>query len=141
MWRLMNGEPFDRTCYNNLARAIAPHHLTEFDVHDVLNLFQISGLDPETGLFSTEPCPGEKGDYVEFVAEMDLLCAMSARPAGDISIRHLGPGRGDPTRTCKPLSVTVFDLIWVSDEELDDPRTVNAPDIYGSMEPMTEITV
>ena len=26
-----------------------------------------------------------KGDYIEFLAEMDLLCALSACPQGDVS--------------------------------------------------------
>jgi uncharacterized protein YcgI (DUF1989 family) len=135
MWKLVNGEDFDRTCYNNLTRAIAPHHLAEFDVHDVLNLFQITGLDPETGLFFTEPSPGSKGDHVEFVAEIDLLCAMSACPAGDISVPHLGPDRGDPAPTCKPLGIAVYEV----DPELleGQPRSdpVDAPPVYGTTSP------
>ena len=137
IWKLMNGEDFDRTCYNNLARAIAPFHLTEFDVHDVLNLFQLTGLDPATGLFSTEPSPGEKGDFIEFVAEIDLLCAMSACPAGDISIPHLGPDRGDPAPTCKPLGVTVYDVDPALLESWTEVGTVEAPPVYGLMEPQS----
>lgn len=36
--QLLTGEGFDLHCHSNLTRAILPHHLTEFDVHDVLNV-------------------------------------------------------------------------------------------------------
>jgi len=133
IWKLMNKADFDRTCYNNLARAIAPHHLTEFDVHDVLNLFMRTGLDPVTGMYFMEPVPAQTGDFVEFFAEIDLLCALSSCPAGDISVPHLGPEHGDAQPTCRPLGVEVFeveaDLLagWTS------PDVVEAPNVYGTM--------
>ncbi len=88
IWKLKNGVDFDRTCYNNLARAIAPWHLTEFDVHDVVNLFMSTGLDPSTGMYFMEPVPAKAGDYVELFAEIDVLI-------GPVEL----PGRGhlDPT--------------------------------------------
>jgi uncharacterized protein YcgI (DUF1989 family) len=36
--QLLTGEGFDLHCHSNLTRAILPYHLTEFDVHDVLNV-------------------------------------------------------------------------------------------------------
>lgn len=36
--QLLTGEGFDYHCHSNLTRAILPYHLTEFDVHDVLNV-------------------------------------------------------------------------------------------------------
>lgn len=110
IWKLMNGVDFDRTCYNNLARAIAPFHLTEFDVHDVVNLFMRTGLEPGTGMYTLEAVPAQTGDYVEFFAEIDLLCALSSCPAGDISVAHLGAERGDTASSCRPLGVEVFDV-------------------------------
>ena len=44
-----------------------------------------------------------KGDYIEFLAEMDLLCALSACPQGDVS---LTPGDPSPPQ-CYPLDVYV----------------------------------
>jgi uncharacterized protein YcgI (DUF1989 family) len=108
IWRLLNGTEYPNTCYANLARAIARHHLTEFDVHDVVNLFMRTGLTPRAGLYFMEPVPARPGDYIEFVAEMDLLCAVSSCPAGNITVPHLGPGHGDPDDTCRPLGVEVF---------------------------------
>lgn len=134
IWRLMNGTDFDRTCYNNLARAIAPYHLTEFDVHDVLNLFMRTGLDA-AGMYVMEPVPAVRGDFVEFVAEVDLLCALSACPAGDISVPHLGRDRGDPEPTCRPLGVEVFAVTPGLLEGWTPPSTVDAGPVYGVMKP------
>ena len=41
----MTGEEFNFHCHSNLTRAIIPYGLTEFDVHDVLNIFQVTGLN------------------------------------------------------------------------------------------------
>src|SRR5436190_409296 len=49
--KLLNGEDFDLCCHSNLVRAVAPYHLTELDVHDVLNVFQVTGLTPEGKYF------------------------------------------------------------------------------------------
>ncbi|HTE82827.1 MAG TPA: urea carboxylase-associated family protein, partial [Reyranella sp.] len=43
--RMLTGEDFDFHCHSNLVRAVAPHGLTELDVHDVLNVFQCTGLN------------------------------------------------------------------------------------------------
>lgn len=39
--QLLTGESFDLHCHSNLTRAILPYHLTEFDVHDVLNVVKL----------------------------------------------------------------------------------------------------
>jgi uncharacterized protein YcgI (DUF1989 family) len=130
IWKLMNGVAFDRTCYANLTSAVAPYHLTEFDVHDVVNLFMRTGLEPVTGMYFMEPVPARTGDFVEFLAEIDLLCALSSCPAGDISIPHLGPDRGQAEPTCRPLGVDVFDVDpallagWRPPDLVDAPATV-----------------
>lgn len=36
--QILTGEAFDLHCHSNLTRAVLPYHLTEFDVHDVLNV-------------------------------------------------------------------------------------------------------
>ena len=110
LYKLQNGIEFGRTCHNNLARAVAPYHLSEWDVHDVLNIFQITGLDPEHEIYFTEPSPAKKGDFLEFFAEIDLLCAISNCPGGDLSVATRGPDRGDTLPTCKPLGIEVYDV-------------------------------
>jgi uncharacterized protein YcgI (DUF1989 family) len=52
--KLLNGEELDVCCHSNLVRAVAPYHLTELDVHDVLNVFQVTGLTAE-GRYFTKP--------------------------------------------------------------------------------------
>lgn len=105
--KLLNGEEFDLCCHSNLVRAVAPYHLTEFDVHDVLNIFQVTGLTRD-GRYFVKPSPARQGDFLEFFAEMDLLCALSACPHGDLSVPMWGPERRDPAQTCRPLAVEVY---------------------------------
>lgn len=77
----MGGEQFDFHCHSNLTRAVLPHGLTELDVHDVLNVFQVTGLD-ENAKYFMETSPAKPGEYFEFFAEVDVLCALSACPGG-----------------------------------------------------------
>ena len=67
---------YDFHCHSNLVRAVMKWGLTEGDVHDVLNVFQVTGLDGR-GRYYMSPCPAESGDYIEFLAEQDLLMALS----------------------------------------------------------------
>lgn len=122
--KILTGEEFDFHCHSNLTRAILPYHLTEQDVHDVLNIFQVTGLD-ENGHYFMKPSPAKKGDFFEFFAEIDLLCAISTCPGGDLSVPLWGPDAGDPLPTCKPLGVEVYqpdaDLLegWKSPDPAD----------------------
>lgn len=83
-----------------------PYGLTEFDVHDVLNIFNCAGLNDE-GKYFTKASPARSGDFFEF-AEQDLLCALSTCPAGDLSIPFWGPDARDPIEVCRPLAVEVY---------------------------------
>lgn len=105
--KMLNGEEFDLTCHSNLTRAVAAYHLTELDVHDVLNVFMVTGLRKD-GRYFAKSCPAKQGDYFEFFAEMDLLCALSTCPGGDISKPIFGPHRADPLSVCRPLAVEVW---------------------------------
>ena len=108
--KLLTGEELDVCCHSNLVRAIAPHHLGEYDVHDVLNVFQVTGLTKEHNQYFVKPCPGKKGDYFEFMAEIDLLCAISTCPHGDMSVPIWGPNATDPLKVCRPLGVEVYEI-------------------------------
>jgi uncharacterized protein YcgI (DUF1989 family) len=88
---------------------VLPWHLNESDVHDVLNIFQVTGLDEDDRYFM-KASPAKKGDYFEFLAEIDLLCAVSTCPGGDLSVPLWGPEAGDPLPTCKPIGIEVYDL-------------------------------
>ena len=58
--RLLMGVDFDFHCHSNLVRAVAPYGLTEFDVHDVLNVFQVTGLNSDDQYFM-RACPAKAG--------------------------------------------------------------------------------
>ncbi|MBB4931620.1 hypothetical protein F4561_002440 [Lipingzhangella halophila] len=105
--RMLTGEDFDFCCHSNLTRAVLPYGLTEFDVHDVLNVFQCTGLNDDDRYFM-KASPAGPGDYIEFFAEIDLLMALSTCPGGDLSVDLWGPEAGDPLEVCRPLSVEVL---------------------------------
>mgnify|MGYP002349538086 CR=1 FL=1 len=101
---------YDFHCHSNLVRAIAPWGLTEYDVHDVLNVFQVTGLDPQ-GRYFMSPCPAKAGDALEFLAEQDLLMALSTCPGGDLSLWGFGAdSEKEMVKCCRPLRVQVYEL-------------------------------
>jgi uncharacterized protein YcgI (DUF1989 family) len=104
--RLLTGNDFDFCCHSNLTRAVAPYGVTEFDVHDVLNVFQCTSLNSQDKYFMRDS-PARKGDYLEFFAEIDLLCALSTCPGGDLSVPLWGPNARDPIDVCRPLGVEI----------------------------------
>ena len=108
---MLTGESFDNHCHSNLIRAMAAYGLQEIDVHDVLNVFQVTGLDEE-GRYFMEPCPAQPGDYFEFMAEMDLICALSTCPGGDLSKWAWGEGSDgvDMRDCCRPLDIEIYDF-------------------------------
>jgi uncharacterized protein len=110
LYKLLDDRDYDVTCHNNLTRAIAPYHLTELDVHDVLNVFQLTGLDPVHEIYFMEPSPARAGDYFEFFAEVDLLCALSTCPSGDLTEWGWGAQGSDPVAHCRPLGIEVYAL-------------------------------
>lgn len=107
--RLLTGDDFDFHCHSNLVRAVLPYGLGEFDIHDVLNVFQCTGLNGNDQYFM-KSSPAKPGDYFEFFAEFDLLCALSTFPGGDLSIPLLGPDARDTLEVCHPLRVEVYDV-------------------------------
>ncbi|KAI1324020.1 hypothetical protein F5Y16DRAFT_412281 [Xylariaceae sp. FL0255] len=106
---------YDFHCRSNLTRAVVPYGLVESDVHDVINIFQVTGLD-EKGRYYMSPCPAEAGDYIEFLAEQDVLMALSTCPGGDLSLWGFGAAsEKEMIKCCRPLKVEVFRL---EDEDL-----------------------
>ncbi|CAG8977898.1 hypothetical protein HYALB_00001775 [Hymenoscyphus albidus] len=108
--RLLANSSFDYHCQSNLVRAVIPYGLNESDVHDVLNVFQVTGLDKD-GRYFMSPSPAKPGDYFSFFAETDLLCALSVCPGGDLSV--YGWGEDAQKRmldTCRPLGVEVHSI-------------------------------
>ena len=128
--KMLNGEDFDYCCHSNLVRAIAPYHLDESDVHDVLNIFQVTGLTREDHYF-VKPSPAKQGDYFEFYAEIDLLCAISTCPHGDLSVQVWGEDAADPIDTCHPLGVEIYQPDPGLLEGWQSPPTADYRGIHG----------
>ncbi len=133
--RLLTGEDFDSHCHSNLVRAVLPYGLTEPDVHDVLNVFQVTGLTGDRYFMSASPA--RPGDFLEFFAEIDLLCALSTCPGGDLSVDLWGPAAQDPLPTCKPLGVEVYDVDPVLLRGWQPPRSPGYLGMHG-LRPATE---
>lgn len=107
--QLLSGTAYDFHCHSNLVRAIAPFGLTEFDVHDVINVFQVTGLLSGDERYFVKPSPARIGDHFELFAEIDLLMAASTCPGGDLSVPLWGPDAGaEPS--CHAIRVEVFEL-------------------------------
>ena len=122
---MLTSTSYDYHCHSNLVRAVLPHGLTEFDVHDVLNVFQVTGLDSQ-GRYFMESSPATKDSFITFFAEQDLLCALSTCPGGDLSAwgwhqaeedkakggtseaLNEGEGKADMKSTCRPIRVEVM---------------------------------
>ena len=128
--KLLNGEDFDYCCHSNLVRAITPYHLDESDVHDVLNIFQVTGLTQDDRYF-VKPSPAKQGDYFEFFAEIDLLCAISTCPHGDLSVQVWGEDVADPIDTCHPLGVEIYQPSPGLLEGWQSPPTSDYRGIHG----------
>ena len=106
--RLLTGADYHFCCHSNLARALAsergiPTNVAESHVHDVLNVFMCTGFTQDTHQYFMKASPVRPGDYIEFFAEMDLLCALSACPGGDCGATH-----SSDAAACYPLRVEVL---------------------------------
>ncbi|KAH8770513.1 hypothetical protein BGZ57DRAFT_896778 [Hyaloscypha finlandica] len=108
--KLLSGDDFDYQCHSNLVRAVLPYGLTEADVHDVLNVFQVTGLNQD-GKYFMASSPSKPGDYFTLFAETDLLCALSTCPGGDLSMHGWGENSAQRMLdTCRPLHVSVYEI-------------------------------
>jgi uncharacterized protein YcgI (DUF1989 family) len=116
---MLTGDSYDFHCHSNLVRAVVPFGLSEFDVHDVLNVFQVTGLNEE-GQYYMSPSPATEESYIEFFAEQDLLCALSTCPGGDLSAwgwaegeaaaGEAPEGRPSMKETCRPIHVEIWKI-------------------------------
>jgi uncharacterized protein YcgI (DUF1989 family) len=82
IWEIAGGRRGHANCQDNLAGAVAAFGLTGFDVHDAFNLFMKTGIDPKDGRLFFEKTDGQRGDYVDLYAEIDLVIACSSCPTG-----------------------------------------------------------
>jgi uncharacterized protein YcgI (DUF1989 family) len=127
--RLLNGGDYHHCCHSNLSHALAaevhlPVREAEMHVHDVLNVFMCTGFTKDTHQYFMKASPVRPGDFIELVADIDLLGALSACPGGDCSASH----SSDAAR-CYPLLIEIYrppqDFIdaWPVSQPSDYPRT------------------
>ncbi|XP_062554199.1 uncharacterized protein LOC134219478 [Armigeres subalbatus] len=104
-YKLITGRDRIGSCHRYLTEAVKEFGLEESDVHDVWNIFMCTGFTRDTQQYFCKPSPAKKGDFIEFVADMDLIVALSACPQGDVSIVV---GQEVPDEKCYPMKVEVF---------------------------------
>ncbi len=125
--RLLKGVDYHHCCHSNLTRAMASElnkstQDVEPMIHDVLNVFMCTGFTLDTHKYFMKASPVRPGDYLEFLADIPLLGALSTCPGGDCGSSH-----SDDQTPCYPLQV---DILAPSDEVLEDfePERPNAYD-------------
>lgn len=106
--RLLKDVDYHHCCHSNLTRALADHlskPMAEVEpwVHDVLNVFMCTGFTKDTHQYFMKASPVRPGDYIEFMAEIDLLGALSSCPGGDCGSSH-----SDDDTPCYPLHIELL---------------------------------
>ena len=106
--RLLKDVDYHHCCHSNLSRALADHlgespADVELHIHDVLNVFMCTGFTLDTHQYFMKASPVRPGDYIEFIAEIDLLGALSSCPGGNCGSSH-----SDDSTPCFPLHVEIY---------------------------------
>ncbi|MEE9319932.1 MAG: DUF1989 domain-containing protein [Granulosicoccus sp.] len=105
---LLKGTDYHYCCHSNLVRALADHTGMSLKdaapyIHDVLNIFMCTGFKLDTHQYFMKASPVRPGDAIEFLAEIDLLAALSSCPGGDCGSSH-----SDDSTRCYPLRVEIL---------------------------------
>ena len=108
--KLLSGKDYHYCCHSNLTRALVKEkemtiNHAEKIVHDVLNVFMLTGFTNDTKQYFMKSSPVRPGEYLEFFAETDLLGVLSACPGGDCGSEH----SSDVTK-CFPLKVSIWNV-------------------------------
>ena len=108
--KLISGNDYHYCCHSNLTRALVKEkgldiHEAEKIVHDVLNVFMLTGFTNNTKQYFMKASPVRPGDYLEFFAETDLLGVLSACPGGDCGSEH-----SSNVAKCFPLKVSIWSV-------------------------------
>ena len=72
-----------RSCDMNLTEALTPYGLTGDDIMDIFNVFMAAEIH-EDGSFILTESTAQNGDYIDLLAEMDILAGISACPSTTI---------------------------------------------------------
>ena len=108
--KLISGNDYHYCCHSNLTRALVKEknlNISDAEkiVHDVLNVFMLTGFTNETKQYFMKSSPVRPGDYLEFFAETDLLGVLSACPGGDCGSEH-----SSDIAKCFPLKVSIWNV-------------------------------
>ena len=108
--KLISGNDYHYCCHSNLTRALVKEQgLNKNDaekiVHDVLNVFMLTGFTNDTKQYFMKSSPVRPGDFLEFFAETDLLGVLSACPGGDCGSEH-----SSDIAKCYPLKVSIWNV-------------------------------
>ena len=108
--KLLSGDDYHYCCHSNLSRALAKEKKININdaekiVHDVLNVFMLTGFTNDTKQYFMKSSPARPGDYLEFFAETDLLGVLSTCPGGDCGSEH-----SSDVAKCYPLKVTIWNI-------------------------------
>lgn len=106
--RLLKHVDYHHCCHSNLTRALANEknisvQEAENHIHDVLNVFMCTGFTLDTHQYFMKASPVRPGDYIEFMAEIDLLGALSSCPGGNCGSSH-----SDDQTPCYPLDIDIL---------------------------------
>ena len=77
-YKLTSNNDYHYCCHSNLTRALVKEKNVELDdaekiVHDVLNVFMLTGFTNDTKQYFMKASPVRPGDFLEFFAETDIL--------------------------------------------------------------------
>jgi uncharacterized protein YcgI (DUF1989 family) len=103
MWLLATGKDDHPNCYRHLTQAVDEAGIDRALIHDNVNFFQKTRIDPMSHQYVTQEPDVVPGDYVELYAEIALVFAVSVCPMGSGRYRAES-GQRDP----KPLRAEVF---------------------------------
>lgn len=67
-----------RGCHGNLAEALAPYGIAPDQIPVTFNVFMNVDVNGETGELAVRPPRSKAGDYVDFVAQMELIVGLTA---------------------------------------------------------------
>lgn len=103
MWFLATGQETHPNCYDHLCQAVDEVGIDRSLIHDNVNFFQRTRIEPGSHQYATEPSAVQSGDYVELYAEVNLVAAISVCPMGS-GAHRAESGTRDPL----PLLAEVF---------------------------------
>ena len=107
--QLLSGAAYDFHCHSNLTRAVAQFGLTEFDVHDVINLFQVTGSDARRQALLHEDVPGAPRRPSWSCSRRSICWWRSRCALAAISPSRCGAKAPMREPNCNPLRVEVFE--------------------------------